>query len=251
MNWLFLRGLAREQRHWGHMLESFEARVPNAKTYCIDLPGAGTEYQVTCPLTIAGMVAQMRPRFLELKEKHPGEWGIFGISLGGMITMHWAGNFPSDFQRVVMANTSAANLSVPWRRIDFTKLPGIVGALAESDRVMREKRIMDMTTCVITDAEKMAIAQKHALFQADFPMARTNVIRQLAAATRHIAPEKIQSPVLVLSGGHDPFTDPGCHKRIAEYFHAPLRVHPEAGHDLSLDAPDWVSDEIATWCAST
>mgnify|MGYP003949335389 CR=1 FL=1 len=43
MNWLFLRGLTREQRHWGPFRDVFARDYPGAKVHCLDLPGTGTE----------------------------------------------------------------------------------------------------------------------------------------------------------------------------------------------------------------
>jgi hypothetical protein len=38
VNWLFLRGLSREQRDWGDFPETFERRV-GGRVYFLDLPG--------------------------------------------------------------------------------------------------------------------------------------------------------------------------------------------------------------------
>jgi pimeloyl-ACP methyl ester carboxylesterase len=51
----------------------------------------------------------------------------------------------------------------------------------------------------------------------------------------------------VLSGGDDPLTSPACSRRLANHFHAVLKVHPTAGHELALDSPDWFADSIAEW----
>jgi pimeloyl-[acyl-carrier protein] methyl ester esterase len=33
-------------------------------------------------------------------------------------------------------------------------------------------------------------------------------------------------------------------ERLSKAFGYPLRVHPDAGHDLALDAPDWVIAQL-------
>jgi len=36
-----------------------------------------------------------------------------------------------------------------------------------------------------------------------------------------------------------------CSNALAERFNCSLDVHPNAGHDLPLDAPDWVIQQFA------
>lgn len=251
MKWLLLRGLAREQRQWGELPALFEKIVPDAKVNFLDHPGAGTEHKRQSPASIAGITEDLRSRWLHLRQSPDEAWGILGISLGGMVTMDWSARYPSDFSRVVIANSSAADLSVPWRRLDLGKLPGIVAALRETDRVARERRILEMTTSIATSAQKNELAERFARFSEDKPMAREVVLRQLYAASRFRAPSHIAAPVLVLSGGKDPFTDPSCPRRLADHFNAPLATHPDAGHDLSVDSPEWVALEVAKWLGST
>ena len=51
MNWLFLRGLARDARHWGPFPHIFEERVPEAKVFTLDLAGMGTERRRNAPIS--------------------------------------------------------------------------------------------------------------------------------------------------------------------------------------------------------
>ena len=56
MQWLLLRGLAREQAHWIDFPEIFEKIVPDAKVHCLDLPGVGTERDRPSPLNVPAIV---------------------------------------------------------------------------------------------------------------------------------------------------------------------------------------------------
>jgi pimeloyl-ACP methyl ester carboxylesterase len=247
MNILLLRGLSREQRHWGRLPELLQQRYPELRVHCLDLPGAGTEYARPSPTTLKQIAEDVRGRWLELRKGTTGPWAIFGMSLGGMVTMQWSGDHPTDFARVILANTSAANLSAPWRRLDWRVLPSIVRALLEKDPVARERIVLSVVTKVHTEHD--VTAREWASYQADRPMERKNVIRQLFAASRFRAPEKIAAPVLVLAGGKDPLTDPSCPKLLAQRFGAELRAHPEAGHELALDVPDWLVEQLGGWLA--
>jgi hypothetical protein len=162
-----------------------------------------------------------------------------------MLTMQWCAEHPDDFARAVLINTSAANLSVPWRRLDVRVLPDMVRAMTSRDRLARQRRILRMTTRMVDDVD--AVAERWAELQDDAPVARLTVLRQIWASSRFRAPERLKPAVLVLAGAKDPLCDPSCPSRLAERFAAPLEVHPHAGHDLPLDAPEWVADRIAAW----
>ena len=237
MNWLLLRGLAREQRHWGAFRGALEQA--GAAVHCLDLPGAGTERERQSPLTIRAIAEDVRARWQRL----PGAWGLCAVSLGGMVAMQWCADHPDDFAALVLVNTSAADLSVPWRRMSPRVVPQVLLALAERDRARREERILRMTTRMQPDVARLAL--QWAGFFAERPMRRANVLRQLAAAARFRAPAALKPRTLVISGAQDPFTDPGCPQRLAKHFGAELLVHPQAGHDLATDDPQWLAARVA------
>ena len=64
MNWIFLRGLTREQGHWGEALQVFESTNPDMKVFCLDLPGTGTERARNSPLSVSGIMEDLRSRFV-------------------------------------------------------------------------------------------------------------------------------------------------------------------------------------------
>ncbi len=249
MNWLLLRGLAREQRHWGSFPETFERIVPGSRTFRLDLPGTGTENERDSPSSVAGIVEDLRARWSLLRDAHGGDWGILGISLGGMVTMEWAATHANDFQRAVIVNTSGGNLSPPWDRMVLTHAPAVIRAMLDGDHARRERSILGMTTNLATDND--ARAARWAEFTRERPIRRSNVLRQIVAGARFRAPAHIAAPLLVLSGGGDGFTSPKCPAALAKHFGAPLRVHPNANHDLGTDAPEWMAGEVAGWLSET
>lgn len=248
MNWLLLRGLSREQRHWGDFPASF-ARTVGGAAHCLDLPGTGTEHVRPTPANIAGITEDVRCRLNLLKRAHPGPWSLFGISLGGMVAMDWVARHPADFERVVLANTSAANMSVPWKRMDYRVMPKVARAIFLKDDLARERLILSITTKLATDLD--AVAATWATFQSDAPVARSVVLKQLWAASRFQAPARLPVPALILGGGRDPLMDPSCPHRLAARFGVPIEVHPEAGHELALDAPEWVAARVAAWLGTS
>lgn len=243
-DWIILRGLARERGHWGRF-PTLLGDALGARVHTLDLPGAGTERARTCPPTVRGMAEDVRARWLAA---HPGEgrtWGLLGISLGGMVAMAWAADHPHDFARVVLANTSARDISAPWRRMRPRALLRVARAVATPDPLRREARVLAATTQLRADVAQ--VAAEWAAIATERPMVRANVLRQLMAAARFTAPEAIVPPVLVLGSGADRLTAPSCPAALAQRFGAPLVVHPDAGHDITTDAPGWVARAIADW----
>jgi len=77
------------------------------------------------------------------------------------------------------------------------------------------------------------------------PVAAANALRQLLAAARFMPPRsKPPIPTLVLSGLGDRLVNPRCSQAIAQAWNLPLETHPTAGHDLTLDEPEWVIEKL-------
>jgi pimeloyl-ACP methyl ester carboxylesterase len=246
MHWLFLRGLAREQRHYGSFPEIFERRI-GERPFLMDLAGFGTQAHRESPTTIQAITDDLRARFLE-ERPSDGPWSIFAISLGGMVALDWAARFPGEFRRVVVANTSAGDLSKPWERFSTRLWPRLPGLVAGGS-IGRERAILDIT-CNNPAVDKEALAQKWAAFFDERRPARASFVRQLVAATRSRLADRIELPgserVHVLTSRADRLVSWRCSERVAQRLGARLDVHDEAGHDLSLDAPEWICDRITS-----
>ena len=245
MHWLLLRGLAREQRHWGEFPSVLRARLDGDGVHCLDLPGTGTEHARQSPASIAAIAEDLRRRWLDLRATRPGPWGLVAASLGGMVAMSWCAAWPEDFSRLVLLNTSAGDLSPPWQRLDVRLLPKVLRTLFSADEQRRQRSILEMTTQLQPDLA--ALSRRWARVQGDAPVARTTVLRQLFAGMRFRVPARLGAEVLVLGSDGDRFVSPACPRKVASHLGARLEVHPTAGHDLPLDAPEWVAERIAAW----
>jgi len=248
-NWLLLRGLAREQRHWSEFPDVLARTVPGVTVHRLDLPGAGTECQRATPLSVPAMAEDVRARWLALRDRHPGSWGLFGISLGGMVSIAWCGAHPGDFERLVVVNSSVSDLSPAWHRMTLGSAGTVLKVLATSDGLTRERLVIGMTTTQCKDTEERA--RTWATYQDDRPMQRANVIRQVLAASRFRAPASVGTPMLVLIGARDGLCNPSCPRAIAERYGAPFRVHPTGGHDLSTDDPAWMAEQVRDWVGAS
>ena len=55
--------------------------------------------------------------------------------------------------------------------------------------------------------------------------------------------------VLLLASQNDHLVNSRCSLAIADAWHCALALHPDAGHDLPLDAPQWVIEQVRHWLA--
>jgi alpha-beta hydrolase superfamily lysophospholipase len=244
--WLLLRGLVRERRHWGDFPELLAART-GADVLTLDLPGVGTERTRPSPTSIAAIVADLRERWLAhratLGEGEGDAWRLFAPSLGGMVALGWAEAHPDDFVGVAVCNTSARDVATLFDRFSTEALGTVARALFSSGRA-REAHILAL---VANTEHGRARADAFATFAAESPVGTDVLVRQLWAASRATAPKSLATPLLVLCSDGDRLCHPRASHALGARLAAPVKVHPDAGHDLPLDDPEWVVGELAGW----
>lgn len=239
LHFYLVRGLTREARHWGDLPQQLAAAFPGASITCIDLPGAGINHRLRSPLQVETMVSVMREEFL--RQRRSGEVAVLlAISLGGMIAAHWLHSFPQDFQRAVLINTSYGGVSPLLHRMR----PGALGRMALAALARDKEAAILRLVSNHADARASALPLWNAI-RAERPVSLGNTVRQLWAASRfRLGSRRPAVPVLLLAGTQDRLVSVECSRAIARQWNAPLREHPTAGHDLPLDAPAWIVNEI-------
>ncbi|MEZ4872027.1 MAG: alpha/beta hydrolase [Bdellovibrionales bacterium] len=246
MNWLLLRGLAREQRHWGEFKSKLHDLPFVDEVLCLDLPGFGEAVDEESPLTIEEITDNLREKFLDKAEEND-TWGICAISLGGMIAMDWLSRFPKDFEVAKLMNTSSANYSAPWKRFKGYNFihPGL---LRETDFSIHDIEKMILATISNRYAHSEAVLNEWVKIRESCPYDPLDVAKQLAAgAIFYAQPERIHQPVLLLCSAQDRLVDTSCTLNLAKDFkNAYINIHPTGGHEISLDEPDWVCEKMAS-----
>ncbi|OYV00750.1 MAG: alpha/beta hydrolase [Burkholderiales bacterium PBB5] len=221
-----LRGLTREQAHWGDFVPRLQRAQPHSAVLCLDLPGAGLLHCQPCPLQVAAMLpavrAQLPPLLAAAQAKRPpptaaagvaGPVRLLGLSMGGMLASAWAQAFPQEVAALVLVNTSLRPYS----------------GVADRLRLANHADVL---------------AQWQAIRQAR-PVSTANALRQLLAAARfqHRGPPPAV-PTWVLHSAGDALVSPRCSVALAAAWAVPRLCHPSAGHDLPLDAPDWLVQQL-------
>lgn len=235
MNWVLLRGLGRDKRHWAEFPQQLQKAFPDSKILPLDLPGISGDSAV--PTNIHDMVDEVRESWLDqIGEKE--NWNLLAISLGGMLAIDWCYRYPNDFKHLVTINTSSKTTSSLFERITPDALATVGKSLVMKDTREREKKILEITTNLISITEErldtwVEIADT-------MKLTRVNLIKQLYAASKFKLPKKLQIPFTVLASKADKFVDYASSEKIARRYNAPLFLHEKAGHDLPLDDPNWI-----------
>jgi pimeloyl-ACP methyl ester carboxylesterase len=239
--WILLRGLSREAGHWGPFLQGLAQAMPDATLLPLDLPGAGARLHDRWPSTIAETVEMVRSE-ARSRAKPGARLVLMGVSLGGMVVMEWASRHPSELAGLVVGASSSADLAPFWKRMRPRALVSLVSSALMRDPGRRESRIV-RTVSNRRDLWDETI-RSWTQVERERPVKRATVAAQVASASRWRAPRALQVPSLFLVGQGDRLVHPDCTWRLARRYLAELVVHPEAGHDLTTDASDWVIGEL-------
>lgn len=238
--WVLLRGLGRESAHWFDLKGLLDAESDEVLT--LDLPGFGTRSEEKSPISIGNITDKVRDEFLKLKSDHK-DWMLLGISLGGMVALDWAARYPMDFQAAVVINTSSKDSGPLWQRLTvFGWWKILEGFAKRKDPIEREKAVLEMVSNL--KKQDVAIIEKMAQIAHDRPIELKNVSRQLLASSNFMAPNSIKIPLLMLASLKDNMVDVRCTKLLSERLGAQAKYHPEAGHELPLDDPHWVLEQL-------
>jgi pimeloyl-ACP methyl ester carboxylesterase len=203
----------------------------------------GQYHREQSPTDMQLLAQLMLPR---LQRRHAGPWHLVAMSLGAMLAVQLASLVPQQVASLVLINTSAGALTPFYQRLRWQQYPAVLSAFLAPMR-QRERLILQLTS--------QRWQPQHLQTAVDIarrrPVQRLNVLRQLLAASRFSVPVKPQCPVLLLSGARDQLVDPVCSERLARNWQVQHQQHPAAGHDLVLDAPDWLLGQLLAFYATS
>lgn len=243
-NWVLLRGLMRETRHWGRFPTTLRAEIPDATVTALDLPGNGRLHLMPSLLRVEEMAEFCRLELLSRGIRPP--YHLLALSLGAMVAVAWAERYPDELGGCVLINTSLRPFSPFRHRLKPRNYPSLLAALASRDAERLERLILRLTSCRAN--AQAEVLDAWGAYRREHPVSRRNALRQLIAASRYRAPaRKPAVPVLILGSTADRLVDVRCSERLASHWRADLAVHPEAGHDLPLDDGPWVARRVGDW----
>lgn len=241
-HWLFLRGLSREQRHWGDFPTRCAAEL-GWQIQTLDLPGFGDQYRRLSPRRMDAIAADLAGR---AHWPDDGQVGVLGLSLGAMTALRLAALCPATVHALVLINGSAADCPLHWR-LKVGALWPMLAALGSRSIKQQERAVLNLVSNRPTRAEA-ALAQWVQIRQ-QARLQKRNVLRQLLAASGARTPAASAvcgvDRALVLASRGDRMVSWRCSEHLAATYNWPLALHPDAGHDLPLDDPDWIIEHLA------
>lgn len=245
--WILLRGLTRESAHWGEFADRFQQALPGDKMLALDLPGNGQLHQAQSPLSVHDMVQACR-QSLAVRGIAP-PYHLLAMSLGAMVAAEWARIAPGEVAGCVLINTSMRPFSPFYHRLRWPNLaPLLQLALQWHSADAAERIVLRITSN--RAPERSAVIAQWAAVRRQRPVSAANALRQLLAAARYRASVAAPAaPTLLLGSQQDQLVSSRCSQAIAKAWGRPLHMHPSAGHDLPLDDPQWVIDEVLLWVA--
>ena len=242
---VLLRGLVREARHWGDVGERLQRRLGRGDSViALDLPGNGLRHAETSPMTVHGLLASCRAE-LRRREVQP-PLVLVAMSLGAMVALQWCEEAPGELAGCVLVNTSLRGISPLRQRLRPRNWPALLRLLASGIPPLQRERLVLM----LTSSEPWrhaAVADAWAAYARSHPVRRSNAVRQLVAAMLYTAAPPTSVPTLVLASAGDRLVDPRCSQELARRWRLPIGLHPEAGHDLPLDDPQWFVAWVMGW----
>lgn len=241
MDWILLRGLTRERAHWGSFPLKLQEAFPGHRFHMVDLPGTGVHYREDSPAAVASIREKVRERVCHI----PGPLSILALSMGGMVALDWAQNAAEgEIQDLVLINTSSG-FSPPWQRMRPGAWPRILRLLGRRELFDRERDILRLTS---NREVPLSLAKQWYSIQRQRPVSTGNALNQLAAAARFTpAPKRPLPDALLIASRGDRIVHWRCSAVLEERWQWTLRLHPDAGHDLPLDEPDWIIQQMRNW----
>jgi pimeloyl-ACP methyl ester carboxylesterase len=248
--WVLLRGLMREARHWGEFPVVFQDAVCAQNIVTPDFPGNGSLHLQTSPASVAEMAEDCREQLRQLGYAPP--YRLLALSLGAMVAVEWSARYPDEIENMVLINTSLAPFNPFYHRLRPANYPSLFRFLVFSSAAQREQLILRITSRLIrTQQEQTALLNEWVGYALDCPVTRANILRQLRAAISYRAAQTApRVPVLLLGGQQDQLVNVKCSLALAQYWGCSVRLHPTAGHDLPLDDPAWVAQQVREWLVS-
>lgn len=238
-NLLAIRGLTRGNVHWGHFPNTLKKLFPHIELDLAEIPGNGTCFNETTPTDVEEVISSIRRKF-----KFDGKkFYIMGISLGGMVGLKWAELFPEEVLGVLPVNASLGQFSPFHKRLQPIQYSQLGKTLFERDLLKREKIVLGITSNNLAAGEQFL--PEFSEFSKKHPIKHTNFVRQLLLASKIKLQKKPVVPVKIIYSQNDRLVHPSCSRAIANAFNLQASVHPEAGHDIPIDDPQWLAREAA------
>ena len=238
-----LRGWVREAGHWGSFIDQLSDQSYVNSVQGIDLPGNGQFHRLSSPLSVKSMA-----HFVHSHISKDGEApkALLAVSLGAMVALEVLAQYGPFYQAAFLMNTSIAGLSPFYERLKPSSLKSLYEVIISPSLEEREMNILELVSN--SPSSRNEIHPLWVNLAKQRPVSQSNALKQLLAASSYRLPrEKPQCPIYLMASTADRMVDFSCTKKLSSKWGLPMTLHPKAGHELSLDDPQWVLQQIKSW----
>jgi hypothetical protein len=159
-----------------------------------------------------------------------------------MIGIEWLNQYPNDIVKAHLFCTSSGEVSKFYERlqpINYKYLYDIARALPGRQQ---ENCILKMISQNKENAQKslstLAYYSKH------HPVSIKNSLAQMVAASSFKSPLLHPDKVHWIGSWGDRMVAPECTLKLAEKYQSKPTMHPWSGHDIALDDPEWLVEQL-------
>lgn len=244
--WVLMRGIGRESEHWGSFTQMLQQSAPGEEVIAIDHPGFGRQQERAVPSTIQAMMEADR-----IQVPRPGhKYILFGHSLGAMVALSWIKNHAEEVAGAVLINSSARDTSSVQDRLHVGAWSSLFSILTEVSERERESQVLKLVSRRSDLPEE--VLQNWVKIARERSPSKWTLARQLwAASTFTLGSFPFpHPPILCLGSLGDELVNPRCSENLAHSLKAEFKLHPWAGHEITLDDPDWVLTQVQKWRAA-
>ena len=244
---LLIRGLSRQQGHWGEfpsiLTQTLNKQGLDVNLVFEDLPGFGARNQQNSPSSIEKIAELLAPTLESLYKKEGHKIHLLGISMGGMVALALAQRFPDYCESLVMINSSVKPVSRFYQRLQPIAYPAFIKAWFHPFKHQSEREILNISTELYKNDPKVLARWVGLREQA--PPNRMAAFKQILAASRFKAPDIAPlQRILLVASKRDRIAHYACTLKLAKFWKLEYSLHEQAGHDIPLDAPEWLANEL-------
>lgn len=242
---MLIRGLSRQKLHWGDFPEHLKV-LSGSDILFEDLPGFGELNHESSPGTIEEIAEQLAPKVFSEENLIDGKINLLGISMGGMVALALAQAYPEKVASLTLINSSFRPYARFYQRLQPKAYGGFLKAWFNPVMRYSEREILRLSSNLRDSDER--VLDEWLAHRRNQPPSRRAAIKQVLAASRFQC--KAQKPVehiLFIAAKQDRIVSHQCSENAARAWGAEYRCHHYAGHDLALDAPQWLAEQVIEW----
>ena len=235
---LLLRPLGGSMLSWDRFADALAERT---RVIAFDPRGVGEPTPAPLTVTTRDMA---RDAVALLDHLTIARTHVYGISLGGMVASWLAVNAPARVDRLILASTmphgTEIRLAALWRGFSLARC---LARPARETEAALAKRILSPHFRSRHPDDVLRIQE----LARERPATHRALLTLLGAAARHDVRSRlhdIHAKTLVLVGEHDPLLTLQSVKELLTVSAATYDVIPDAGHDISAEAPRATAERV-------